>query len=76
MAETTETTKPAEKTKKAKLPIEESRKLRKKSRLAGRKKRTLKLRSDKEFAKQFFEGKSKRSTEKSSLFRKKKSSKK
>jgi hypothetical protein len=42
----------------------------------GRKKRTLKLRSDKEFAKQYFESKSKRSVEKKSAFRKKKSKKK
>lgn len=50
--------------------------LRKKKRTEGRKKRALKLKTDKEFAKQYFEGKSKRSAEKKSAFRKKKSKKK
>lgn len=45
-------------------------------RAAGRKKRALKLQSDKEFAKTFFAAKSKRSTDKKSAFRKKKSRKK
>ncbi len=45
-------------------------------RTLGRKKRTLKLKTDKEFAKTYFEAKSKRSTEKKSAFRKKKSKKK
>lgn len=42
----------------------------------GRKKRQLKLKTDKEFAKKYFEAKSKRSTDKKSAFRKKKSKKK
>ena len=45
-------------------------------RAAGRKKRVLKLRTDKEFAKTFFAAKSKRSTDKKSAFRKKKAKKK
>lgn len=40
------------------------------------KKRDLKLATDKEFAKAYFEGRSKRSAEKKSTFRKKKSRKK
>jgi hypothetical protein len=47
-----------------------------KARRAGDKKRTLKLASDKEFAKTFFEGRSKRAIEKKQAFRKKKSKKK
>ncbi|MEK6579376.1 MAG: hypothetical protein AABZ55_09140 [Bdellovibrionota bacterium] len=42
----------------------------------GRNKRKMKLKADKEFAKTFFEAKSKRSTEKKSAFRKKKTKKK
>lgn len=42
----------------------------------GRKKRKLKLQTDAEFAKAFFEAKSKRSTDKKSAFRKKKKGKK
>ena len=42
----------------------------------GRKKRALKLRSDKEFAKTYFDAKSKRAIDKKSTFRKKKKSKK
>jgi hypothetical protein len=42
----------------------------------GRDKRKGKLASDKEFAKTFFEARSKRSTEKKSAFRKKKKGKK
>ena len=49
---------------------------RRKLKTAGRKKRTLKLRSDKEYAKTYFEARSKRSTDKKSAFRKKKSRKK
>ncbi len=49
---------------------------RKTLRAAGRKKRTLKLQSDKEFAKTFFSAKSKRSTDKKAAFRKSKSGKK
>jgi hypothetical protein len=52
------------------------RNVRKRKKAEGRKKRTLKLRTDKEFAKQYFEGKSKRATDKKSGFRKKKSKKK
>jgi hypothetical protein len=50
--------------------------LRKHLRKVGRKKRALKLQSDKEFAKTFFAARSKRSTEKKSAFRKKKARKK
>ena len=42
----------------------------------GRKKRKLKLQTDKEFAKTFFAAKSKRSTDKKSDYRKKKKGKK
>jgi hypothetical protein len=42
----------------------------------GRDKRKTKLAADKEFAKTFFEAKSKRSTEKKAAFRKKKKGKK
>ncbi len=49
---------------------------RKTLRALGRKKRQQKLKTDKEFAKTFFAAKSKRSTEKKSAFRKKKSKKK
>jgi hypothetical protein len=42
----------------------------------GRKKRKLKLQTDKEFARKYFESRSKRSTEKKSAFRKKKKGKK
>jgi hypothetical protein len=52
------------------------RALRRRLRRAGNKKRDLKLRTDKEFAKTFFEGRSKRSNDKKSTFRKKKSRKK
>lgn len=45
-------------------------------RTAGRKKRVAKLKTDKEFAKTYFAAKSKRSTDKKSAFRKKKSKKK
>ena len=45
-------------------------------RALGRKKRTLKLQNDKEFAKTFFAAKSKRSTDKKAAFRKKKARKK
>jgi len=49
---------------------------RRKKKVEGRKKRAQKLKTDKDFAKQYFEGKSKRSTDKKSAFRKKKSRKK
>lgn len=45
-------------------------------RALGRKKRKAKLQADKEFAKTFFEAKSKRNTEKKAAFRKKKARKK
>jgi hypothetical protein len=53
-----------------------ARALKKKARRAGKKKLVAKLRGDKEFAKTYFEARSKRSTEKKSAFRKKKSRKK
>ncbi len=49
---------------------------RKKLRALGRKKRAQKLSTDREFAKTHFAAKSKRSTDKKSAFRKKKSRKK
>jgi hypothetical protein len=49
---------------------------RRRLRAAGRKKLVAKLKTDKEFAKTFFEGRSKRANEKKSVFRKKKSRKK
>lgn len=49
---------------------------RRKARRAGDEKRTLKLQSDKEFAKAFFAARSKRSTDKKQAFRKKKNRKK
>lgn len=49
---------------------------RRKLRRAGKKKLMTKIRTDKEFAKTFFEAKSKRSTDKKAAFRKKKSRKK
>lgn len=50
--------------------------LRKKKKTEGRKKRTQKLKTDREFANKYFEAKSKRSTEKKAAFRKKKKRKK
>lgn len=49
---------------------------RKKKKTEGRKKRAQKLKTNKEFAKIFFDAKSKRSTDKKAAFRKKKSKKK
>lgn len=49
---------------------------RRKLRTEGRKKRALKLKTDKEFAAKYFEAKSKRANDKKSAFRKKKSKKK
>ncbi len=49
---------------------------RKKARRASKKKRVAKIRSDREYAKTYFEGRSKRSADKKSTFRKKKSGKK
>ncbi len=49
---------------------------RRRKKAEGRKKRVLKLHSNKEFATQYFEAKSKRSIEKKAAFRKKKSKKK
>ena len=69
---TTETKKKAPATPAVAKPNYSRKTLRK----MGREKRNLKLRSDKEFAKAFFEGRSKRSTEKKSKFRKKKQGKK
>lgn len=67
MAETTATS-----TATAKTPAYSRKTLRK----AGRAKRKLKLKSDKEFAKTYFDAKSKRATDKKSAFRKKKKGKK
>ncbi len=62
--------------KKELSPIEVKRSLRKFKKKLGRGKRALKLKTDKEFAKTFFEARSKRSTDKKSTFRKKKNKKK
>lgn len=56
--------------------LEKKRALRRKLKTAGRKKRAAKLMADKEFAKTFFEARSKRATDKKQTFRKKKSRKK
>jgi hypothetical protein len=75
----TETGTPAAKAPKKKLAGKElvlARAARRKKKTAGRKKRTLKLKTDKEFAKTFFEARSKRANDKKSTFRKKKSRKK
>ena len=52
------------------------RALRRRLRKAGREKLTTKLVGDKAFAKTYFDGRSKRSTDKKAAFRKKKSKKK
>ncbi len=52
------------------------RNLRRKKKSEGRKKRSLKLKTDKDFSKKYFEAKSKRSSDKKSSFRKKKNKKK
>jgi len=54
----------------------QKRQQKKKSKAEGRRKRSQKLKTDKEFAKTYFEAKSKKSSEKKSVFRKKKSRKK
>ena len=52
------------------------RSARRKAKTAGRTKRKLKLRTDKEFAKTYFEARSKRANDKKAAFRKKKTRKK
>lgn len=49
---------------------------RRRKKAEGRKKRVLKLKTDKDFAKKYFEAKTKRSTDKKASFRKKKTKKK
>jgi hypothetical protein len=72
-----ETTSASQGSKNAETPsLAVKRATRRKARRAGDKKRTLKLQSDKEFAKGFFAGRSKRSVDKKQTFRKKKSGKK
>ena len=56
--------------------LAKKRALRRRKKAAGRKKLAAKLKTDKEFAKGYFEGRSKRSTEKKVAFRKKKNRKK
>lgn len=58
------------------LSLEAKRSARKKAKDEGRTKRAQKLKTDKDFAKVFFEGKSKRSADRKSAFRKKKTRKK
>ena len=60
----------------ANVAPEVRRALKKKMRRASKKKLVAKLRTDKEFHKTYFEARSKRSNEKKSVFRKKKSRKK
>jgi hypothetical protein len=50
--------------------------IRRRKKAEGRKKRAQKLSTDKEFAKQYFESRSKRAADKKSAFRKKKTRKK
>lgn len=76
MAEAQTETKKAPKPKLAGKELILARAARRTKKAAGRKKRTLKLRTDKEFAKTFFEARSKRSNDKKAAFRKKKSRKK
>jgi len=77
MAETqTETKTKAPKQKLTGKELVLARAARRTKKAAGRKKRSLKLKTDKEFAKTFFEGRSKRSNDKKAAFRKKKSRKK
>lgn len=79
MAENTNTDASTSKTpveKTAKLPLDQKRKQRKKLRAEARTKHSLKVNSDKEFAKKYFDERSKRSIEKKTQFRKKKSTKK
>lgn len=75
---TTTATKTAEKTKTplTGAALATKRNARKTARRAGKKKLAAKLATDKEFAKTFFEARSKRQTEKKVAFRKKKSRKK
>ncbi|MGZ3689328.1 MAG: hypothetical protein ACXVCH_18320 [Bdellovibrionota bacterium] len=73
---TTETTKKAPKAPLTGAELTKKRALRRRLRKAGREKLALKLVSDKEFKKTYFEARSKRSTDKKSAFRKKKSKKK
>ena len=56
--------------------LTKKRALRRTKKAAGRKKLTAKLKTDKEFAKTFFEARSKRANDKKVAFRKKKSRKK
>ena len=60
----------------ANIAPEVRRALKKKMRRASKKKLVAKLRADQEFAKTYFEARSKRSNEKKSAFRKKKTRKK
>lgn len=59
-----------------KAALAAKRNLRKKARRAGKKKLSAKLHADKEFAKTFFEARSKRQNDKKVTFRKKKARKK
>ncbi len=77
MAEaTTEKAAKAPKVKLAGAELAAKRTQRRKLKTAGRKKRALKLATDKEAAKVFFEGRSKRANDKKAAFRKKKARKK
>lgn len=76
MAETQTTEKTASKPKLTGEALVLARATRRRKKTEGRNKRTLKLRTDKEFAKTFFEARSKRANDKKAAFRKKKSRKK
>jgi hypothetical protein len=78
-ADATQTDAPKKKAPKIPLTPEQRSKLRStrhKLRAAARKKRALRLRTEKEFAEAYFAARSKRSTEKKQVFRKKKMRKK
>jgi len=72
---TTETS-PAQSTQTQAPAAAAAPKSRRRLKTEGRNKRVLKLKTDKAFSKTYFEAKSKRSTDKKSAFRKKKSKKK
>ncbi len=76
MAETQTTTTKAKKAAAAPAAGEKSPLGRRTKRTLGRNKRKLKLKTDKEFAKGYFDARSKRSIEKKAAYRKKKKGKK
>lgn len=69
-------TTPSASTAGATTDLAKKRALRRRKKAEGRKKLSAKLKTDKEFSKTFFEGRSKRANDKKVAFRKKKSKKK